>query len=561
MLRFFLAGLATVAGVVLVFFMSFGDVAGTWQNLEQRLTIPLASPLQRDAQAEPQQVARAIPVPQPPTTQSQAAQPQAEQPQTAQLQTAQPQTLQPESAQPQSVQSQSTQAQSEQPKTAQLQTLQPESAQARSTRPQSTQEQSAQPQTSQWQTAQSHTAQQESKPQQTAQPDSMQPQFAQSEVQKLQARLEAATQSMAALQGEAEQQRQQLALLQQQHSADQAQLRELKQQHAAAAAAAAQDKAQQDAAAVALRQAKAAQSAAEQAAQRAQQQQQANALQAKALPDRTPQSAQDSPQAVPLPAPEPPRDSVASSPPAGANAEPKPAGPDQPPPAVAERAARNSHADRQAAAEPHEDRQAAAESHADQAVRPAQSAASATPRLPEHASQESAAEHQRPQRRSASVTDPDSLRAVLQRLHRENAQSPATRSAPPPAPGPAAEARRDSPPVTPSRERLGRARAAILQGRLQQAQQLLEEAQLQLVFRPASPDGATAPGDNRATADVAEALSMLGAGRGDLAVHYIDRAMAESGASPQQASLPPPRTWQPYGGPESQPAPGRFPQY
>lgn len=154
----------------------------------------------------------------------------------------------------------------------------------------------------------------------------------------------------------------------------------------------------------------------------------------------------------------------------------------------------------------------------------------------------------------------DALSAVLARLHREVGSPPDQAANPQPAPRPAI-ATPNPPPITPSRERLGRARAAIERGHLQQAQQLLEEAQLQLVFRPVSPGGEQAPSGSKAASDVAQALSMLGTGHRDAALRYIDRAMAENGASPQQASLARPQYGQPYGASPQGWPPGDYRRY
>jgi hypothetical protein len=97
------------------------------------------------------------------------------------------------------------------------------------------------------------------------------------------------------------------------------------------------------------------------------------------------------------------------------------------------------------------------------------------------------------------------------------------------------------------RARLGMARAALTAGRIDAARQYLEEAQLQLVFRPVSPGVDNAPGESRVAGDVASALSMLGAGDAGGALQYVDRAMGESRAG----GYPPPRgdgSGGPFGG-------------
>jgi hypothetical protein len=72
------------------------------------------------------------------------------------------------------------------------------------------------------------------------------------------------------------------------------------------------------------------------------------------------------------------------------------------------------------------------------------------------------------------------------------------------------------------------ARAALQAGRVEEARQYLEEAQLQFVFRPVTPTSDDNPGSSRVAGEVASALSMLGAGNVRGAVVYIDRAAAET---------------------------------
>ncbi len=91
----------------------------------------------------------------------------------------------------------------------------------------------------------------------------------------------------------------------------------------------------------------------------------------------------------------------------------------------------------------------------------------------------------------------------------------------------------DSPYARPARQagprsRLEMAREALTGGRVDEARQYLEQAQMQLVFRPVTPTGEDAPGGSRMASDVASALSMLGAGNGSGALQYIDRAMTET---------------------------------
>ena len=86
------------------------------------------------------------------------------------------------------------------------------------------------------------------------------------------------------------------------------------------------------------------------------------------------------------------------------------------------------------------------------------------------------------------------------------------------------------------RRRLGLARAALVAGNLEAARQYLEEAQLQLVFRPVTPDNDQPASSSRVASDVASALSMLGSGNSSGALGYVDRAMAE--VRPASAEAP-----------------------
>ena len=137
-----------------------------------------------------------------------------------------------------------------------------------------------------------------------------------------------------------------------------------------------------------------------------------------------------------------------------------------------------------------------------------------------------------------SAADTDATRSVIERLRNQ--------PEPPPAPEPAvataaerpaqpafAEARRVAP-----RDRLAKARGAIAAGRIAEAQQLLEEAQLQLVFRPLTPAGGDPSTASRSAGQVAGALTMLGSGYPGRAVQFIDQALGESGGAPVAAPTP-----------------------
>ena len=121
---------------------------------------------------------------------------------------------------------------------------------------------------------------------------------------------------------------------------------------------------------------------------------------------------------------------------------------------------------------------------------------------------------------------PDDAQSVLARL-RQLA-----------APGVAPE-QPDSPPVesrprlasSPTMPKLSAARAALAAGRIEDARRLLQEAQLQLVFRPVNGAGDESPGAARSSADVAHALDALSGNDVPLSRRYIDVATADlSGA-------------------------------
>ncbi len=83
------------------------------------------------------------------------------------------------------------------------------------------------------------------------------------------------------------------------------------------------------------------------------------------------------------------------------------------------------------------------------------------------------------------------------------------------------------PAPAPPRERLSDARAALAAGHTDEARQLLEQAQVQLVLRPVGPSDDASAATSVAAGQVAEALSMLGAGDVPHAMQYIDLAIAQ----------------------------------
>jgi hypothetical protein len=83
------------------------------------------------------------------------------------------------------------------------------------------------------------------------------------------------------------------------------------------------------------------------------------------------------------------------------------------------------------------------------------------------------------------------------------------------------------------------ARTALAAGRTEEAQRLLEQAQVQLVLRPISPSQDAPVGGSVAAGQVAEALSMLGAGDLLHAIRYINLAVAQADQSSALVTVAP----------------------
>jgi hypothetical protein len=81
--------------------------------------------------------------------------------------------------------------------------------------------------------------------------------------------------------------------------------------------------------------------------------------------------------------------------------------------------------------------------------------------------------------------------------------------------------------------RLSDARRALRTGRIDEARSLLEQAQVQLVFRPVNTSGDMDPRGSVAAGDVAEALSMLNSGDIPDAERYVDLAMRQTVSATQ----------------------------
>lgn len=120
----------------------------------------------------------------------------------------------------------------------------------------------------------------------------------------------------------------------------------------------------------------------------------------------------------------------------------------------------------------------------------------------------------------------DDTKSVLTRLRQQSPASPPAQAQDAP---PAAEPKLRAPP-SPSVPRLAAARAALLNGRVEDARRLLQEAQLQLVFRQVEtvgedPSSAASSTANRGAANVARALEALSANDVPLSRRYIDVAV------------------------------------
>ncbi len=131
---------------------------------------------------------------------------------------------------------------------------------------------------------------------------------------------------------------------------------------------------------------------------------------------------------------------------------------------------------------------------------------------------------------AAARLEPDDMSSVLARLRQRpyGAAQPDNAAQQGDA-RPVAEGPR---PPSLARQRLERARTALLDGRIDDARRLLQEVQVQLVFRPVGPGADDAPPAGQGAAAVARALGSLG---GDPAQsqQLIERAIEEvAGASP-----------------------------
>ncbi len=132
--------------------------------------------------------------------------------------------------------------------------------------------------------------------------------------------------------------------------------------------------------------------------------------------------------------------------------------------------------------------------------------------------------------RPAPRQEEENTQSVLARLRQASpaAAEPAEAEPPPPE--------RVNRGPSPALRRLVAARSALANGQIEETRRLLQEAQLELVFRPVGSAG-EAPGSNSRTAsDVAHALEALSGADLSASRGYIDRAVDNSSGSPADAA-------------------------
>jgi hypothetical protein len=130
--------------------------------------------------------------------------------------------------------------------------------------------------------------------------------------------------------------------------------------------------------------------------------------------------------------------------------------------------------------------------------------------------------------------DTDDAQSVLARLRQfAPASAPPQQAASPPAVVEPKPRQGQSPSVS----KLNAARAALASGRLEDARRLLQEAQLQLVFRPVNAAGEDSPSAGKGAADVAHALDALSANDVPLSRRYIDVAADDLSGSGTNSSI------------------------
>ena len=120
-------------------------------------------------------------------------------------------------------------------------------------------------------------------------------------------------------------------------------------------------------------------------------------------------------------------------------------------------------------------------------------------------------------------SEAEDAQSVLARLRQTTPSAPPTDLAPP--------AERPVRPPSPWLRRLIAARSALAAGEIEDTRRLLQEVQLQLVFRPVGSTEESAV-TSRAAQDVARALDALGGNDMMQSRNYIDRAVNDSAGAP-----------------------------
>jgi hypothetical protein len=123
---------------------------------------------------------------------------------------------------------------------------------------------------------------------------------------------------------------------------------------------------------------------------------------------------------------------------------------------------------------------------------------------------------------SPTRQDTEDAQSVLTRLRQLTPASTPARQANPPPPAESRPRQLQSP----SLPKLTAARVALASGRIEDARRLLQEVQLQLVFRPVTAGaGEDSPSTGKVAAEVARALDALSADDIPLSRRYVDAAV------------------------------------
>jgi hypothetical protein len=119
------------------------------------------------------------------------------------------------------------------------------------------------------------------------------------------------------------------------------------------------------------------------------------------------------------------------------------------------------------------------------------------------------------------------MQSVLARLRQSGPQFASANPQQPQSSARPAETKPARAAEQPALPRLTSARSALVAGRIDDAVRLLQEAQLQLVFRPVDTTGANPEGVGQGASDVARALEALSANNVPNGVRFIDQAIGD----------------------------------